>query len=311
MNAHKLLQSLFVAQTLDDGEQAAELFTHLSESPSHARQFDALAMTARQLEGTDQASGAMSQMEHSFHELHFMHALDEQLASEVVADTPNVAENVIMVDFFRPKLTGQIVALAAMMLATLGVGILLRPADPGAPQPVPDEFQPRGVALTTPPEGPVPTLEVFCLTRNASGEVQIQGKQDAAFGVVSCPRDAEVQFAYTNPGNTYRYAALFGISERGETLWYGPSPTLPGARPVRRTMEPRSLGDSIRLEVNHSKGTIKTYAIFSDSPIDHVMLMNMVKRQPPGKLYTHPPAPRDLPRGAALIELTFDVIEVP
>ncbi len=307
MSAEKLLQSLFVEHSLDDPGQANELFSQLRDDEALAHDFDVLAITTRELEGVE--PDTMSQMELDFHELHFMHALDAQLASESQPDSETLpADNVIPVDFSRQQLTLHIMAIAAMLCVTLGAGILLRPTT--VP---PDEgtFEPRGTHDVTTPSGPMPALEVFCLTRDETGKVKVKGKKEAAFGVVACPQHGEVQFASVNPQAAgFTHVAMFGMSEHGELLWYGPSPAHPAPRRVPFSDKPGALGESIKLDVNHKPGTIKTYAIFSRSPIDHVMLMKLTGQRPARRPHDWTPAPDDLPRGAVVVDLTFDVVEV-
>ena len=274
--ADMLLQELFIEQECDTLQSAHELYEALATDERAASSFNELARLARALEG--EAGDEPSAMERRFAEQHVMHALDLQLEQERSASqgAPEASdeENVLRVDFSRRRwIIGAAVALAAVALATLGAPLLLTPRHGTPLQHDPNAFAARGVDPATALEEPPPSLKIFCVQGAATPNERVSGEREAPFGVVRCPLDAELQFAYLNPGARYRHVAWFGLSLSGRALWYGPTPASPHALSLEQGVtSPKPLGQAIRLGVNHAPGPITVHALFSTMPIDYATL---------------------------------------
>jgi hypothetical protein len=120
----------------------------------------------------------------------------------------------------------------------------------------------------------------------SAGEVVFTGPEQSAFGVVSCPKDAEIKLAVENSDSQWKWAAFFGAHENGTLLWYGPTPAT--KQPVRiasnKDVEP--VGESIRLGVNHTEGAVRVHALFTNEPVDFARLESWVGENRPA-LFDH------------------------
>lgn len=273
ITSHEALDALFVDGELPEGLDAQSLHQALTRDERAATRYNQLAFAARALEGKE---NERSPFERQFAEDSFLGALDELLDEE----GPSLPDNVIHVSFIqraRPY-----IALAATLTLVLGVYAMLRPTTATSP-PVEDGFQARAAAKATSNSAfdafPPPKLELFCLERDRAGEVTFRDQSDAAFGVLDCPLDSELKLAYSDASSDLEYVAVFGVDHRGELLWYGPSPASPGAVRVEHALAPTSLGESIRLDVNHAVGEVRVHAIFSTRPIDYDKLEEVIEAQ--------------------------------
>ncbi|MFU8806575.1 MAG: hypothetical protein ACNA8W_22385 [Bradymonadaceae bacterium] len=148
-----------------------------------------------------------------------------------------------------------------------------------------DDFQARSATHVVPDPHDRPQLELFCADRERdTGELTFRGSSDAPFGALSCPLEAELKLAYTNPDPRHRYAAFFGISPAGDLYWYGPSPADGAPMTITTTSDIEPIGESIRLTVNHEPGLLRVHAIFSPTPLDFDAVSRIVKTIPKSDL---------------------------
>ncbi len=274
------LDDLFVDGALPDDVDARALYEHLGADADARDHYDRLALASRALEG---APEERSTIERDFARDSFMGALDDLLASEPDAAPHHHAEEEhhapVITLWDRVRLNAPHAAAAAIIFAVGGSFILNstptpQPADSGT-------FTPRKAVTDTDPiqsqrAVQAPDIEVYCVERQG-GEVVFTGADEAPFGTLLCPQDAEIKLAYQRPGDGLEHVAMFGVDASGNLLWYGPSPAAP--EPVFAGDEPgmNAFGETVRLHVNHAPGPHRVHAIFSRDAIDFPTLERMLR----------------------------------
>ncbi len=304
--AREALDRLFI----EASELAAtrELVAKVREDEATRERFNALAQAERALE-SDQACGAF---ERAFGEAMFLEGLDALLASEAegapeVETTRATDARVLRPVWWRTQAARAGAMAASVAIVGAGAWALTRPSDGGVAGPPADTYQARGLATDAPPVEDAQRVGVFCVTTDAGGEARFEGPDEAALGLVQCAQDASIKLAIINPQAQHQYVAVFGVSERGELLWYGPSPAAPAAQRAPQSLTWAPIGETIQLNVNHEVGSVRVHAVFSPTPITYAMLQ--------AQLQAHAPAARfamtRMPRWAASSSVVFDVTEVP
>ncbi len=124
-------------------------------------------------------------------------------------------------------------------------------------------FAPRGSAA------PYEThLFVFCVDdRDADVAAHRLDRPGGDAAADQCPLQAELQFAFTNLGETYSYLYVFGVDDTGRRLWYFPKPVQGESLALQTEVSEVLLGDSIILDVNHRAGSVRVAAVFSSEPL--------------------------------------------
>jgi hypothetical protein len=143
-------------------------------------------------------------------------------------------------------------------------------------KPAPDEtFQPRGGKGPVELFGAHPQvvadrvagLRAFCL---AGDKVEALDPKGAA--PPSCPRSSQLKLAVSNPGKFQR-VFLVGVDGEHDLKWYAPRPpetesvTAPDTTKTSTETPEVPVGATVRLHVNHEKGPVRIYALFSDRPV--------------------------------------------
>jgi hypothetical protein len=286
------LETLFVEENHDKAFQkvpAWQVHRHLADCEVCRRQYDGMALADRLLADrllsheTDQPEEApRGGFETGFAEASFMGALDEMLEAEQADKQAETTDSANVVDLGaersrRMQVLRQL-SLAAAVLLVAGASwyAINQNQNNNAVVTNNDEFQPRSAA-TTDATGPfdTPAIEIFCAERTADG-VQFTGTKDAPFGLLSCPKDAELKLAYDNASSELTHAAFFGVSQKGRIYWYGPTPADMGAVEVGATDELTPFGESIRLGVNHEAGKVRVVGLFAAEPLDFPSLERVV-----------------------------------
>lgn len=262
--------------------------------------FDRLALADRALgevhdgEGEESGLEQPGRFERSFGRALFDAELDALLESEAETDSdtdpdtdseapgtnPIEAEdNVVRLEPRKPArpIAAWFSAAAVLLVGSLAYfGVV-------PPEPV---FQARTAAVTDfAPRPDSPRLNVFCAER-IDGNVRFTGSDDAPFGLVTCPSDAEIKLAVVNQKRRFNYAAFFGVHEDGSLLWYAPSPAATEPIAIDATDELQPVGESIRLGVNHGPGAVRVHALFAIEPVDFAALQSWVDAQGP-TLFDH------------------------
>ncbi len=264
-----------------------EVFEQIRSSRRARAYFNRLAQADRALRevGSGHESGfeAPGAFEREFGETVFEARLDSVLAAERAARSdggepqtgPGEASTVARL-FGSSR--GATATLAAAALAALIAGTVLYPeTESGKAEG--DDFRARSAAAPADdPSIPRPELEIFCAQR-AGGNVGFEGGPETPPGALECPIDGELKVAYRNRSPELKYAAFFGVDETGDLLWYGPSPAAPGPVAVEASHDIEPIGETIRLEVNHSPGTIRVHAVFAPEPIEHAALQRRLERK--------------------------------
>lgn len=283
---------------------AHALHTHLAECDLCRARYDRLALAARAVSSPDQPRSAG---ERAFGEAAFLGALDAMLAEESPAAPPAPVIELSAWRQRRAQLGAALIALAACALAVWGI--------PRGEQPdKADEFSARSAQRLpherVPHATPVARVEVFCVTRDAAGAARFTGAEDAPLGALVCAQDAELQLAYMLPKDaaTLRYAAFFGIDERGEVLWYGPSPASPGPLRAEASGEVVPAGETLRLSVNHAPGMVRVFGLFSPTPLELAQLEGLLRS--PADWRAGEGAREARQQGFVVSETGFEVVEV-
>lgn len=284
----RILEAAFVTHDVDEALDAVgaeersveEVRAYLADSERARRYFDRLARADRALdaeaEGDDSPDRAAptSGFERAFGNALFESALDEIAgpASDDAASTETTDGGSETGGDVVSLFGGQTTALAAAAAAVLALGAALYWFGGSSPAEE-DEFRARSAA--DPPEDAPkrsPRVELFCAQRGG-GEVDFEAAAETPGPELECPVDAELKLAYENPSSRFEYAAFFGIDADGNRYWYGPSPAAEGPVSIEtRTEGVVPVGETIRLEVNHSPGTVRVFALFADRPVDYERL---------------------------------------
>jgi hypothetical protein len=255
------LEALFI-----DGEAPGEIGTHLADCTSCKELYDRLALAGRALEATE-----LSSFEIAFAQAAIFDALEDDRSASILPLQKH--SEVRGPRYLRYA--------AAAVVAIIGSATLYLASQ--APT-EPDEFQARSAVTLATSEHPRPTLELFCVDRDHA-DVTFRGTLDTPFGALSCPLEAELKLAYTNPDPRLTHAAFFGISNTGKLYWYGPSPADGAPVQIVATNELEPAGESIRLAVNHTPGLVRVHGVFSSHPIDFKALSTMVQKIPASQRY--------------------------
>lgn len=258
-----ILEALFVGDDADRA-QIAEAGRAAAEDAELRALFDGLARVDRELGGDFEAR---------FGEAWFLDSLDAMLAEESAA-TPDAEpeqehEAPVVVLSERRRFAAGAVVFAAAAAVLLTLGPFGRPA--------PEEFQARSAARTDAGGYATPSVEVFCVKRTAEG-IEFVGTERAELATVRCALDHEIKLAVRNPDARLRYAAFVGLGEDGTPLWYGPSPAATSAIAVPQTDELQPIGETIRLDVNHSPGSVRLVGIFAENALDFAEFERLVER---------------------------------
>lgn len=319
------LDALFIEPDVSGEGDAASLLTptqmhaQLRESSRARDRYDQLATASRALEGDLEQP---SRFERRFAEQSFLGALDAMLdAEQAPSASPQQQPAAEVIPLatrrrFTPPAPRVVFAAAATLMVSLGAATLLRdtPATPGDPIIAADDdaFQARSarsIMRTPASRDTLASVEPFCVERTAEGP-RFTSREDAPFGVLACPLDADLKLAYTSPSHAApRYIAAFGVSATGQILWYGPTPARPEPILIRHATQPEPLGDTLRLAINHAPGTIRLHTITSQHPLNYANLERALRvaaaRAP---LFTTESLELD-ELSARGVSLTFDVLE--
>ena len=238
---HDIFEALFLGDDVDTAELGAAMHAALHDAALRA-QFDELALADRELHGDFEARAG---------EAMFLNALDEMLADEPP----------ISLDHARAARANKLQrwALAAVALLAVG-GALAMFAQQN------NEFQARS-ATAQDHDYLMPRVDVFCVERDAHGEVSFRGPDDSALATVHCPIAAEIKLAVRNEDPKLRYVSLFAEQQDGEPRWYGPSPARHDAYEIGHGRELIAVGETIHLDVNHRPGTVRVLGVFTEEPM--------------------------------------------
>lgn len=289
---HEALEHLFVTSEPADEAPWGEVLRSDQAARAH---YEQLALASRELEHI--GPGERSSFERALGEASFLSALDAQLERERAPAAP-----VIPLPRKLARWAPLIAAAAALLLAFAVF----------APGPEDDEFRARSASppVASPAQLSAPRLALFCVSRDAQGGIEFSGEKDAPFGLLACSKQAELKIAHTRPDAALGYVAVFGVDERGDIKWYGPSPAARDAVSIATTATQAlyPVGESIRLGVNHAPGTVRVHAIFSTHPLDYDKLDALVRAQPRRELLERQ-ALQLGEAGLVATSKTFDVME--
>lgn len=242
---HDIFEALFVGDDVDTAELGAAMRAAQHDATLRA-QFDELALADRELHGDFEARAG---------EAMFLAALDEMLADERPVEPP------ISLDHARAARAATIQRWALAAVALLAVGGALAILSQQN-----NEFQARS-ATAHDDIYAMPHVDVFCVERDAHGEVTFRGPDDSALATVRCPLTAEIKLAVRNEDPKLRYVSLFAVQQDGEPRWYGPSPARHDAYEIGHGSELIAVGETIHLEVNHRPGTVRVLGVFTEEPM--------------------------------------------
>lgn len=277
----------------EQAPSALQVREALREDESLRERYDALALADRALSASqpdvtnadDDEGSPLGQFERQFMALSFEQALDAQLEQEGRVEA---AEPTTKLARVIPWVTGFSVAASALFAAGALWVLNTQSTQQAQGQQPQDVFEPRGIQhLPTPTPSVAPihaSAMLYCL--EGSGDtLKITGADEAPFGLLVCPLDAQLKLGYTNPERASLYMASFGVSEAGRLFWYGPSPASPAALKLEQTQEIQPVGPSVKLEINHAPGVVRVYTVFSPEPISYAMLEELVRDQPAQALF--------------------------
>jgi hypothetical protein len=136
------------------------------------------------------------------------------------------------------------VATAAVLLPFW----LRSPGEPGSPSTA--EFQPRGASRVERTAG----VRAFCI-----GDEGVTRR---------CTRSTQLRLTVSN-GGKFQRLFLLGLDDDWGLKWYAPRPPEQQSVPAPQgpNLIDREVGPAVRLGVNHDRGKVRVYALFSDEPV--------------------------------------------
>lgn len=241
----EVLEALFVGDDVER-QDVVRVADHAAQDAELRGVYNRLALVDETIGGD---------FEQEFGEALFLEALDDMLAEEEQS-------NVVVLEDRRRARRPIEAWLAAAALVALAFGALAS----GEMRRQSPEFQARSAVAAAQSQYDNPRLEVFCVERD-QGEVRFRGQRESEFATVECPVDAEIKLAVRNTDHNLRYAAFFGIGPDNTLYWYGPSPAAAEEFALTDSDELQSVGETIRLQVNHQPGTVRVIGLFAETPL--------------------------------------------
>lgn len=252
-NTQALMAALFVG---DSPEVPADFMAHVRQDEDAREMFNQLALLDDELGGSFEAD---------FGEAAFLSALDEQLATELESENDPLPDNVVPFPTQR-TIMGAVAMAAGVMLATT---FSFAPVD--------DQFQPRS-AVSPSHDFEMPQIHAYCVERTAEGP-KFKSADSADFDVLNCNLTDELKLAYSSTDTRLTHAAFFGVSQANEIFWYTPNPVANSPVAIQTTTEPKPVGETIRLQVNHKEGPLRVYGVFTTEAVPHAELERWMKAQ--------------------------------
>jgi hypothetical protein len=193
-----------------------------------------------------------------------------------------------------------LVPVAVALVAIVAVPLLLSRPDTSS-GPTGETLQARGGISAEPHIG----FRAFCLT--PSTVVALDATPSAA--LPRCSRTAQLKLAITNHGG-FRKVFLVGVDASHRVKWYAPRP--PQAESIdtpRGDAVDEPVGTATRLEINHTPGPLRIYALFSKAPIRAAEVEEAIATlsrsgTPPAAAAQLPLGRTDVTQRSLLLELT-------
>lgn len=247
----------YFAGTLDDGQVTA-LFAELRESPAGQQAYNEAALVARLEEGGPEQLATPSGAE--------LRGVEQAVLERVRLDPdaqPSRSPSRLL------AWLGGLVAVGAAVLIALP---FFRAADapPTSGVESGSEFQARGKPARY---GKQVGLRVFCLA--PKGGVVRELRHEAAQPAPNCPLGSSFKFATTNR-TQLGYLFLVGVDARRQALWYSPAPPRTKSVSIEKNTVDTPLEREVRLEVNHRRGELRIFAIFSSRPLAAKMVQKAI-----------------------------------
>jgi hypothetical protein len=107
-------------------------------------------------------------------------------------------------------------------------------------------------------------LRAFCIIGDAIEALDPKTDQPPV-----CPRSALLKMGVSNPGQ-YRRVFIVGMDQEHQLKWYAPRPPELESVPVPAAESPGKevpIGSTVRVAVNHQRGPLRIYALFSDRSV--------------------------------------------
>lgn len=231
--------------------------------------FDKLAHASRALEGADFSTFEKHAAEASIFALLDAQEANTQEPEDVNTQEPVDVERVLQAPAANSNRGRIFAALGAVALALLVLPFLANDDRETS------EWQAR--SAQTLPMRDLPRVKIYCVRQDVDS-VDFVGQHESPFGAVTCDSNDDLKIAYENPDASLKFAYFAGVSETGETLWYGPTPVDPKPFSVGVTLKPAPIGETRRLAVNHPAGRYKVYGLFSPNRISFNEFESVVER---------------------------------
>ncbi|MBW2733420.1 MAG: hypothetical protein JRH20_13615, partial [Deltaproteobacteria bacterium] len=238
------------------------LFDELRESPMGQQAYNEAALIARLLEGGPEKLASPS-------------------SAELLGSGQAVLERLRLAPDAQPTRSplrllawlGGVAAVGAALLIALPFFNADGPADLGER----GAFQARGAPSE---DGKHVGLRLFCLGPKVS---MVHELRDVPVG--SCSLGATLKFAITNRSEL-RYLFLVGVDARHEALWYRPMPPRTESFFVAKKIVDKPLERAVRLEINHQRGKLRVYALFSSHPLEAKVVQEAIAKSSKSALST-------------------------
>lgn len=253
----KLIDSL-VLEDLPP-RKLAELHGHLASCPSCQHRYNRVVLASRLLEGGPAALDLPSPRELDW----VGQAVLER--ARLVPDSAPARRSVV-------RWVLGLAATAAALAIVVPLAVRSRP--PGAPR---EELQARGGPAASATKAEKVGLRAFCI-RKEGASPSVAGLVPTTAGApAACGVKDVLRFAYTNH-TRLQHLFLVGLDENHEIKWYEPHPPATTSIKVLNPVVDEPLSRAVRLEVNHARGLLRLFAVFSESPLEAEQIQRAVAR---------------------------------
>jgi len=226
-----------------------ELHGHLSSCPACQQRYNRVVLAARLLDGGPEALKDASQRELDW------------VGQVVVERTRLVPDS-------QPARRGVLRWVVGLAGAAAAVAIalpLVLSSGPPTPSPAAGEFATRGTPAKVSQQVGV---RAFCIQRQKAGvePVVFEASSGDPAAAPTCEVSDILRFAYTNKSKM-SHLFLVGLDRKYNIKWYEPHPPKRNSIKVQQRVVDEPLSRAVSLRVNHEKGPVRLFAIFSSTPL--------------------------------------------
>lgn len=242
----KLIARMFLGDL--SGEQQNDLLDHVRHCPSCRHNYRRHLTVERALvHEQDQPT----------------HFERERLAQRIFAEARLRDREMKMEQEERPwRRRAWIWSASVALLLLVSAGVLWRQLRTSPAE----ELTPKGIATTTRSTVGLRVLRLFAQEQDGQRALAAPLPPVRPGKLGRLRLGDSMVLLYTNRG-ARRFAFVVGVGSDWKPLWYFPSPPENRSVPLLPGVVDRPFGDPVRLSVNHAKGRLTIFGLFSDRPL--------------------------------------------